>query len=71
MIHQKAIMIVKKSYQFLEGTSIKMLILRDCQYIDDFCLSRLYKISNTLEFLDISGCTLVTDNGLAALCKLR
>lgn len=56
---------------FLEGTSIKMLILRDCQYIDDFCLSRLYKISNSLEFLDISGCTLVTDNGLAALCKLR
>lgn len=56
---------------FLEGTSIKMLILTGCKYIDDFCLSRLYKISDTLEFLDISGCFSVTDNGLGALYKLR
>lgn len=56
---------------YLEGTSIKMLILKDCKYVDDFCLSSLYKLSSTLEFLDISGCLSVTDNGLGALYKLR
>lgn len=48
-----------------------MLILKDCKNIDDFCLSRLYVLSDTLEFLDISGCSLVTDNGLGALQKLK
>ena len=48
-----------------------MLILKNCENIDDFCLSRLYLFSDTLEFLDISGCSLVTDNGLGALYKLK
>ncbi|XP_061172740.1 ATP synthase subunit s, mitochondrial-like [Saccostrea echinata] len=55
----------------LRGTSLRMLILKDCKKIDDFCLSRLYMVSDTLEFLDISGCLQVTDNGIGALQKLK
>jgi len=50
---------------------LKKLHLRNCKYIDDWCLSRTHLFSNTLEYLDISGCHSVTERGICTLHPLR
>ncbi|KAL8619789.1 hypothetical protein ACOMHN_025875 [Nucella lapillus] len=42
-----------------------------CSNFDDWCLARLYQFKDTLEFLDLSDCWDVTENGLACLHMLR
>ncbi|KAK7483528.1 hypothetical protein BaRGS_00025202 [Batillaria attramentaria] len=42
-----------------------------CRYFNDWCMARLHIFKDTLEFLDISGCTEVTHNGLACLHHLK
>lgn len=45
-----------------------MLRLANCEYIDDWALSRVGAVcGSTLEFLDLSGCKNITHKGLAAL----
>ncbi|XP_064600360.1 distal membrane-arm assembly complex protein 2-like [Liolophura sinensis] len=51
--------------------SLVYLKLSDCQYIDDWCLSRFHMFADTLHFLDISGCPRVTERGLATLHHLE
>ncbi|KAL5008275.1 hypothetical protein ScPMuIL_013856 [Solemya velum] len=50
---------------------LRYLSVSNCQLIDDWCLSRLHMFSETLEFLDVSGCPQVTERGLACLHHLR
>ena len=38
---------------------------------NDWCLARMYQFQDSLEFLDISGCWEVTENGLAGLHSLK
>ena len=38
---------------------------------DDWCMAKMYQFQNSLEFLDISGCWEVTENGLACLHSLK
>lgn len=49
---------------------LKFLNLSNCKYIDDFCMSRLQMFKNSLEVLDVSGCELVTEMGIACLHHL-
>ncbi|KAK4308313.1 hypothetical protein Pmani_019994 [Petrolisthes manimaculis] len=51
---------------------LKSLNLSGCQNIDDWCIDRVCaQYWQTLEHLDISHCTKVTENGIAALARLR
>ncbi|XP_063428034.1 uncharacterized protein LOC134711400 isoform X1 [Mytilus trossulus] len=55
----------------LEGLQkVKFLNLSNCPYIDDFCLSKLQMLSDTLEVLDVSGCERVTEHGIACIHHL-
>ena len=48
---------------------IKYLNISDCKYVDDWCFERIMPISDTLVVLDVSGCPLVTERGLATVHK--
>lgn len=50
---------------------VKELILRNCPFIDDWCLHRLKTFEGSLEHLDISGCPNVTDRGICTLYSLK
>ncbi|XP_055328057.1 uncharacterized protein LOC129581163 isoform X2 [Paramacrobiotus metropolitanus] len=50
---------------------LRSLTLRDCKDVDDFCIPKLYILSNTLEYLDLSGCPKISERGLACLYHLR
>lgn len=50
---------------------LKKLILSNCPNIDDWCLGRNHLFANTLEYLDISGCHLVTERGICTLHSLK
>lgn len=51
---------------------LKWLSLEGCPRIDDWCLDRVAgEYSDTLEYLDIRNCPLVTDKGIASLSKLK
>ncbi|CAD5224234.1 unnamed protein product [Bursaphelenchus okinawaensis] len=51
---------------------LRMLRLANCEYIDDWALSRVGGVcGSTLEFLDLSGCKNITHKGLAALRTAR
>lgn len=52
-------------------TRLKKLHLRNCPYVDDWCLGRFHMFGNTLEHLDISGCNLVSERGICSLHNLR
>lgn len=56
---------------FVDLEKVRYLSLKNCQYIDDFCLDRLHIMAGTLEFLDLSGCLNITERGLATLHKLE
>ncbi|BFZ11577.1 hypothetical protein BsWGS_14616 [Bradybaena similaris] len=46
---------------------LRFLKFDSCPYFDDWCLSRLHRLSHSLEFLEIHNCPGITDNGLSAL----
>ena len=41
------------------------------EFVDDWFLARLQAYRESLEFLDISGCSRITEQGLLALHHLR
>lgn len=55
---------------FVGLKSVRYLSLKNCAYIDDYCLDRLHIMADTLQFLDLSGCTNITERGLATLHKM-
>lgn len=52
-------------------TKLKKLTLNNCSFVDDWCLGRTHLFANTLEYLDISGCHLITERGICALHTLK
>ncbi|XP_064621985.1 distal membrane-arm assembly complex protein 2-like [Lineus longissimus] len=49
---------------------IKYLSLSGCLFVDDWCLSRLHVLKESLLHLDISACPNVTERGIATLHHL-
>jgi hypothetical protein len=46
--------------------------MRNCPFVDDWVLRKVsHTFSDTLNELDISGCPMVSDNGLLTLGYLR
>ncbi|KAK6182838.1 hypothetical protein SNE40_010429 [Patella caerulea] len=56
---------------FIDLEYLKYLNFSNCHHVDDWFMSRLHQFSETLEFLDISGCKNVTDRGLECLHILK
>lgn len=52
---------------FVGLKSLRWLSLQNCQRVTDFCMPRLFTVHRTLEFLDLSGCKMITDRGLGWL----
>lgn len=50
---------------------LRWLSLRGCSEVDDWFCDRLARYRNSLEYLDISNCSKVTDRGVACLHRLR
>ncbi|KAK7104120.1 distal membrane-arm assembly complex protein 2-like [Littorina saxatilis] len=50
---------------------LRYLKFSKCRNFDNWSLARLYQFQDTLEFLDISDCWEVTENGLACLYGLK
>ncbi|XP_029475262.1 distal membrane-arm assembly complex protein 2 isoform X2 [Rhinatrema bivittatum] len=50
---------------------LKELNLSRCPHIDDWCLSRVYLLQDSLEVLSLAGCPQVTERGLATLHHLH
>uniref|UniRef100_A0A8C4N9S3 Si:ch1073-228b5.2 n=1 Tax=Eptatretus burgeri TaxID=7764 RepID=A0A8C4N9S3_EPTBU len=54
-----------------ELQNVKVMSLRDCRHVDDWCLTCLNVYRHSLEELYLTGSSLVTERGLSALCHLR
>ncbi|XP_072524907.1 distal membrane-arm assembly complex protein 2 [Salminus brasiliensis] len=52
-------------------TRLRSLCLKGCPEVDDWFLARLYVFRETLEELDLSHCSRITEGGLAALQHLK
>ncbi|XP_059162272.1 distal membrane-arm assembly complex protein 2-like [Physella acuta] len=64
--------ITQEAFENLDKLSqIRYMKFDNCQFFDDWCLARLYCLSETLEFLDIRNCSEVTDRGLSCLHSLK
>ncbi|KRZ16986.1 Protein disulfide-isomerase [Trichinella pseudospiralis] len=50
---------------------IRFLSLKNCEYVNDWCMSQMKQFENTLEFLDLSYCSKLTADGLSALSCLK
>ncbi|XP_054707285.1 distal membrane-arm assembly complex protein 2-like [Uloborus diversus] len=50
---------------------LQTLVLRNCKYVDDWCLSRSHFYASSLKYLDLSGCHSVTDRGVCTLHVLK
>lgn len=51
---------------------LKSLNISTCPLVDDWCIDRLCgQYADTLEYLDLSHCRGVTENGISALARLR
>ncbi|CAI9732563.1 Hypothetical predicted protein [Octopus vulgaris] len=51
-------------------SKLRYLSFKNCEFIDDWCLDRFHIFSDTLEFLDLSGCPNISERGIASLHKL-
>ncbi|XP_052828863.1 distal membrane-arm assembly complex protein 2 isoform X2 [Octopus bimaculoides] len=51
-------------------SKLRYLSLKNCEFIDDWCLDRFHIFRDTLEFLDLSGCSNISERGIASLHKL-
>lgn len=57
---------------FIRLRHLRVLLLRDCQYVDDWCLDRICgEYRDTLQHLDISGCPRITASGLEGVAQLK
>lgn len=50
---------------------LRSLSLQRCPNVDDWCLSRLYLLANSLQELSLAGCPQVSERGLACLHHLQ
>ncbi|XP_021568406.1 ATP synthase subunit s-like protein [Carlito syrichta] len=50
---------------------LRSLSLRCCPHLDDWCLSRLHSLANSLEELSLAGCPRISERGLACLHHLQ
>lgn len=65
--------IIHKGFENLAHCEkLRSLALRNQPYVDDWCLDFISAVfHSTLEFLDVSGCANVTENGLSVLHRCR
>ncbi|XP_007536665.1 distal membrane-arm assembly complex protein 2 [Erinaceus europaeus] len=63
------------NYQGLDNLlalkELRSLSLQRCPHVDDWCLSRLYLMANSLQELSVAGCPQVSERGLACLHHLQ
>ncbi|XP_017738198.1 PREDICTED: ATP synthase subunit s-like protein isoform X3 [Rhinopithecus bieti] len=50
---------------------LQSLLLQRCPHVDDWCLSRLYPLADSLQELSLAGCPRVSERGLACLHHLQ
>ncbi|KAL1769066.1 ATP synthase subunit s isoform X2, partial [Sigmodon hispidus] len=50
---------------------LQSLSLRSCPNVDDWCLSRLHILADSLQELSLAGCPRITERGLACLHHLQ
>lgn len=50
---------------------LQSLWLRHCPHVDDWCLSRLHPLANSLQELSLAGCPRISERGLACLHHLQ
>ncbi|XP_054438197.1 distal membrane-arm assembly complex protein 2 [Pteronotus mesoamericanus] len=50
---------------------LQFLSLQRCPHVDDWCLSRLYQLADSLQELSLAGCPRISERGLACLHHLR
>ncbi|XP_015104025.1 distal membrane-arm assembly complex protein 2 [Vicugna pacos] len=50
---------------------LQSLSLRCCPHVDDWCLSRLHPLADSLQELSLAGCPRISERGLACLHHLR
>uniref|UniRef100_A0A8C6EGF6 Distal membrane-arm assembly complex protein 2 n=1 Tax=Moschus moschiferus TaxID=68415 RepID=A0A8C6EGF6_MOSMO len=63
------------NYQGLDNLlalkELQSLSLRRCPHVDDWCLSRLYQLADSLQELSLAGCPRISERGLACLHHLQ
>ncbi|XP_026935446.1 distal membrane-arm assembly complex protein 2 isoform X2 [Sagmatias obliquidens] len=63
------------TYQGLDNLlalkELQSLSLQCCPHVDDWCLSRLYQLANSLRELSLAGCPRISERGLACLHHLQ
>ncbi|XP_006771925.1 PREDICTED: ATP synthase subunit s-like protein isoform X2 [Myotis davidii] len=50
---------------------LQSLLLQRCPHVDDWCLSRLHQLANSLQELSLAGCPRISERGLACLHHLQ
>ncbi|KAK2496728.1 hypothetical protein MC885_012779 [Smutsia gigantea] len=50
---------------------LQSLWLQRCPHVDDWCLSRLHQLADSLQELSLAGCPRISERGLACLHHLR
>lgn len=50
---------------------LQSLWLQRCPHVDDWCLSRLHPLANSLQELSLAGCPRISERGLACLHHLQ
>ncbi|XP_057569061.1 distal membrane-arm assembly complex protein 2 isoform X3 [Hippopotamus amphibius kiboko] len=63
------------NYQGLDNLlalkELQSLSLQRCPHMDDWCLSRLYQLADSLQELSLAGCPRISERGLACLHHLQ
>uniref|UniRef100_A0A2K6SIV3 Distal membrane-arm assembly complex protein 2 n=1 Tax=Saimiri boliviensis boliviensis TaxID=39432 RepID=A0A2K6SIV3_SAIBB len=63
------------NYEGLENLhhlkDLQSLLLQRCPHVDDWCLSRLYPLADSLQELSLAGCPHVSERGLGCLHHLQ
>nr|XP_025865747.1 distal membrane-arm assembly complex protein 2 isoform X1 [Vulpes vulpes] len=63
------------NYQGLDNLlalkELQVLWLQRCPHVDDWCLSRLHPLANSLQELSLAGCPKISERGLACLHHLQ
>lgn len=63
------------NYQGLDNLlalkELQSLSLQRCPHVDDWCLSRLYQLADSLQELSLAGCPQISERGLACLHHLQ
>nr|XP_019606998.1 PREDICTED: ATP synthase subunit s-like protein isoform X2 [Rhinolophus sinicus] len=63
------------NYQGLDNLlalkELQSLWLQRCPHVDDWCLSRLYQLADSLQELSLAGCPRISERGLACLHHLQ